>query len=173
MITTQVAVSQNLFTLTADGFKNSQNMDQDFVVLNYEGKSQSELYTKFLSKITNVYVSAKNVVSKVDDNIISINGYSTNAIEMKKGKKQIIKHDIRYNISFEFKDGRVRVNAPDGLLMTSDRTILKITGQTSSFYGQYAIFKNGELNEALAKDSLETFFNDLITEIASNEKDEW
>ena len=68
------------FVLTKDGMVDEKDQSKNYLVYNFEGKTANELYISALTIITNIYASAKDVVSKVDGKIISINGAESRGI---------------------------------------------------------------------------------------------
>lgn len=98
------------FTLTVDCKYSIPHSYIDYYVFEYEGISQSELYQKALIAITKTFVSPKDVVSKVENTIISIN--SNHDLSHSEGGLFWVSEVINYVIEFEFKDGRMKVSAP-------------------------------------------------------------
>jgi len=164
--------AQSLFTLIPSGFMATADTTKDFVVIPFEGKTQKQLYDIFLSKITTLYVSAKDVVSKVEDNTINIHAYTSKAVSFSSSYY----YTLSYNISFLFKDGKVRVNAMlinymRAFAGTSNEKNLYLCGNGgSSWFGtQYIFNKRGELKNKKAKAELETYFDALINNISKQD----
>lgn len=178
IIAVSTATSQtNYFTLTQDGFVNTEIPKQDYLVIDFNGKTQEQLYNAFLIQITTSYISAKDVVSKVSNEAISIHAYSPRAITVKIGHNPVSYYDLSYNISFQFKDNKIRVNLPQIISMTRGANNLIITGKAGLFNDNIAIYKKGTLKIKSAKNSIEDFFNslisELVTEIKSNKNKSW
>lgn len=95
------------------------NGDDNYYVLNYQGKSASELYTNILSAILTIYKNPEKVLSKIENVSITISGTAMDvpvpneADEINSMFPQ--ENDyfaFDYNFIFQFKDGKIRVNAP-------------------------------------------------------------
>ncbi len=95
------------FKLQVDGtFKSEDN--KDFIVIPVEGKSAQELYNMVKINVTSQFNSAKDVLSTVENEMISVNGISQNCISM----NAFAVFSIQYVMSFRFKEGKIRVDAP-------------------------------------------------------------
>lgn len=98
------------FYVSEGGLK-VRDSDNPFVVYDFNGMTSQELYNKAKTAITGIYVSAKDVVSSNEGEILSINAISTNKIYMETmGHKDYF--DMNYNINFRFKDNKIRVDSP-------------------------------------------------------------
>ena len=162
-----VSFAQNRVNFTLDNscryiISGSTN---DYYVFQYEGESQSALFNKALIGVTKTFVSAKDVVSKVENSLISIN--STYIIEYYLAGIVKIENHVNYIIELEFKDGKIRINAP---------TIVSIRdkkGETAPIR-DFMLTSSGEL-----ADNWERFLfvNDVINSILSNmntsSSDDW
>lgn len=95
------------FELTPNGFVD-QDTKKEFVIKEFAGKSAIDLYNEALVSITSLYKAPNIVASKVEGEIININGTGTITV------KRIMNFDytIDYNFILRFKDGRVRFDAP-------------------------------------------------------------
>lgn len=84
---------------------------KDFIVVDYPGKSAQDLYQQVLGNVTLTYNSPKDVVSTQQDKIISVNGLAKDFgyIGTVNGRYY---YNMMYVISFQFKDEKVRINAP-------------------------------------------------------------
>jgi hypothetical protein len=165
----QINAQQNYFTLTINGFENTYNLSQNYIVINFNGKTKQELYNDFLTELTITYVSSKDVISKSENNAISINALSLNAIKYKIGKN-VSYFDLNYNLSFQFKDNKVRINLPAIVYMTRGANNLLISGSNGFLTNSKFIYKKGKLKVPSAKASLEKYFNGLINEIITSVK---
>lgn len=141
------------FTLSKTCHYVVPNSDKDYYIFNYEGESQSSLYNKALIGLTKTFVSAKDVVSKVENSMISIN--TTKVISYIIGGILPTKTYMDYVVEIEFKDGRIRVNAPT---IVSMRNSKGEAGPPSNFM----IAASGELSIGWDK---YLFVNDVINNI--------
>lgn len=100
---------------------------KDFIVIPFEGKSSQELYKMVNINVTTQYVSAKNVLNSVENEVISVNGREDGVVTKKnKNKNEKKSHfnqrkpvedtryafSFRYVLNFRFKDGKIRIDAP-------------------------------------------------------------
>lgn len=92
---------------------------EDFYVVEYKDKTAAELYTNMLSAVATSYQKPGNVLSKVDNVVITISGKALDVPAPKDldlinetfpAKNSYYAFD--YVLSFQFKDGKIKVNAP-------------------------------------------------------------
>ena len=170
------------FILTKDGMIDEKDPSKNYLIYNFEGKTANELYISVLTALTNYYVSAKDVLSKVDGKIISINGIEQNGIcygNFMGGCNH--KFDLEYTMSIDFKDNKIRINTPiiaktKGDNFNKNHTYSLVGG--GGMFGTYSTFnKEGKLKDENSKKSIETFFNVLVQNIVksvkSQDKDDW
>ena len=107
-----VFVNAQKFELTINGFVDSENPEKDYIVIPFEGKSQKEIYDLALSAVGKSFISPKERVSNVEYSQININGIIPNVTYISRlGLK--LYFDLYYNLIFEFKDGRMKINGLD------------------------------------------------------------
>lgn len=145
------------------GFVNEENKDNDYVTFDFEGSTKEQIYSRALVAISSMYVSPKDVLSTVENEIISINGVGKEAIlgrimGMKFG------YNISYTMTLKFKDGKLRIDAPSINSIThpnpsADRPVIYVP--------QNIFNKKGEVKNEETKASIEGFFNSLINQITS------
>jgi len=172
MLCSVCSFSQNYFTLGESGLFPSANKDAKYIVIDKEG-TQTELFNTIKSFVNNFFVSPKDVISEVNNDMITINGVSTKDIVAKKGFGYV---DIKmnYTIVFHFKDGKIRIDVPSINSMTGESRTLG--GQLGSLYvltytksdhidgsrDRIIIFDKGKVKNQYAKDNIEQFFNNFI-----------
>ncbi|GEM_PF-1101866 len=89
--------------LTEDG--------KDFTVVEFEGKSASELYSMVKSNAMTLYNDPDKVMSESGGNMISMYAFREDmCVVSSMGAKGI--YGGHYKLLFRFKDGRIRVDAP-------------------------------------------------------------
>ena len=98
------------FKLQSDAtFKTSDG--KDYIVLEYEGKTATELYSMVKSNVMSLYKKPSEVMSEHENVSISIRAYSDCV-----GTKTITLNPRRfsafYNLVIKFKDGKIRIDAP-------------------------------------------------------------
>lgn len=188
---TILAVAQNQvnFKMQADGSLKS-NDRKDFMVISFEGKTAQDLYTLVKTNVTTQYNSAKDVLSTVENEAISINGISKETIS--KGYRShfsqrslsgntskspahnkrtpIGEYDftIQYVISFRFKDGKIRIDAPVIIRFNDD-----IEGGPTA---------NSELNKLIRRqgiemeqiyEAIESRLNKICNDVISLKNEDW
>ena len=169
-----VVTANAQFKLTPSGLVSLENPDKNYIVLEFKGKSQQELYNAVNVYMHSLYVSPQDVVSAVSNEAITINGISESEIKLRKAKSR---YDIKYTISLAFKDGRIRVKAPYIVdmykwLLSNKKYEYSLNGLGYPFYtGVYRI-KDDKLIDEIAKESIEVFFNSYIGRIKSYIEDD-
>lgn len=151
------------FQLQADGtFKNNEE-PKDYTVIEYEGKSREDLYSEILIGVTRLYNSPKDVISKVENEIISVNGISTNCVTLKGMMGVRVNFSIQYVIQFQFKEGKIRVDAPViSRLFTDDTPDIK---PFSGWLKVQNVFKKGKPNKQETINDFNNTLNGLINNI--------
>lgn len=112
------------FKMQSDASFKSED-GKDYIVVPFEGKSSQELYSMVSINVTTQYVSAKNVLNAVENEVISINGVGEGKIEKEKKSNAHFKQrqpvspentsysfTFQYVLNFRFKDGKIRIDAP-------------------------------------------------------------
>lgn len=135
-----------------------------FYVIETEG-TQSDLYKKVLSSITKIYVSPKNVISKVENDMISVNGISDDFFTYSGMMGVKIPISMQYNLQFQFKDGKIRIDAPTliRIFTDSNQDIKPISGWLNA----QGVFKKGNANpkKQYVIDAFNNELNGLINSI--------
>ena len=160
--------------LTKDGLTVIDS-DNDYIVYEFEGRTKEDLYTSVLKTLTVKYNSAKDVLSKVENETISINGIQTDYIGAGKLLGNYLEvYDLGYNLNISFKDAKIKIDIPTIRFPNeSNGRTLHISGK-----GMFKtfIFKKDKVKEEGAKQKIEDFFNTLVAEIkqgVENKKDDW
>lgn len=94
-----------MFYLQQDGTFLNENGEK-YTVLNYDGKTASELYDMVKNNVMAAYNDPKSVMSENEGQVISVNGYTENL--WRNG----IDYGGDYKLTFRFKDNKIRVDAP-------------------------------------------------------------
>ena len=165
------------FELTPFGFRNATDSTKDYVVLNFPKKTKAELYKRVLVWANKNYVTGKNVVSPVENENITINAYGEYDDDMTKSFGE--PNAVKYRINISFKDGKIKIDAPDfqlsidntkiGLICPKD--ILKLMTHTNEketwcFYYEIENENKTSLVENKIKiQALSDFFNQRIDQI--------
>ncbi len=156
------------FKLQSDAtFKTTDG--KEYVVIQKEGKTASELYNEILNSVTLLYNSPKDVVSKVENNTISINGISSDCVTLSGMLGVKVSFSIQYILQFQFKDGRIRVEAPKlSRVFTGTTDVRPISGWLKT----QNIFKKDKPNPKKQStiDDFENTLNGLINRILTSKK---
>jgi len=83
------------------------NSEKDYYVFHFKGKSTAQLYNSALKSVTKRYVDSEDKISKVTNQLITIN---SSVIYTKKGLDGYSKRRIYYVYDIEFKAGKIRIN---------------------------------------------------------------
>ncbi|WP_461534250.1 DUF4468 domain-containing protein [Sinomicrobium sp.] len=174
LLIAQVSLAQQHFTLTPEGFVAQDK--SDYVVIEKPGKTQKELYLSVLNTLNTMYKDPKEVLSLIEGESITVKGYEENAI-VHRARPDIISigkpsynYDVSYSITFQFKDGKIRVNRPD----FECRRWWENFGSWGSLpllgKNGFSIFnsnkrKYGEIRSQESYNGLIKYFNDLINNI--------
>ncbi len=141
------------FTINDFGFSNNQDSTRAFIVFVFDGKNASTLKSSILSKLSSIYNSPKDVINKIGDNIISIDGYASRVFTY----KDEYLCDILFTMTIEVKDNKVRYNNPVIRKMKMDSGIIGLLdfdeNQTYKIIKESTDGTNAVLN----------FFNSLIS----------
>lgn len=96
------------FKLQASGVFIDSLSNKNYTVFEYPGKTKADLYTLVLKNITRLYLSPKSITSKVENEIISINAVASSVLPVDKSSFL----DCGYILTIQFKDGKIKVDAP-------------------------------------------------------------
>lgn len=102
--TVNFKLQKNGYFVTEDGM--------DYVVVEYEGKTASELYSMVKSNIIELYNDPSKVMSENEPSKIVINAMAGNIYSTYKPFVGFISYSAYYKYIFMFKDGKIRINAP-------------------------------------------------------------
>ena len=144
--------------LTEDG--------KDFAIVEFEGKSASELYSMVKSNAMSLYNDLDKVMSESDGNMVSMYAYREDmCVVSSMGAKGI--YGGHYKLVFRFKDGRIRVDAPsidEELLMNGGFMTGTIGIPSRVFLSNYAkkVCKGNSKKNREKKEYLEYIVNNPI-----------
>lgn len=153
------------FELTPDGVKSSADSGKDYIVLEFPGKTQTELFDLARNYIVSTFNSAKDVMSDSRPTVLSVNavlpcvfkaGFNYDAL-------------VNYKYGLAFKDGRIKVSfdlLSFSLPPQSKKPKFTI-GLVASGFGSYGVFKkNGTVSSVPTKEAIEDCANGLTTGLA-------
>lgn len=96
------------FKLSPLGFVNAEEPSKTYVVLEFPEKTKEEIYKQVMFKLNKMFNSPKDVLSVLENESITIN-----AIDSKRVRRTSM-HSFknRYTLTLEFKNGKMKINAP-------------------------------------------------------------
>lgn len=144
--------------------------ENNYYVVDFGKKSAHQLYMDVLSNIASMYRNPDRVTSKVEDRSIVINGYADEIAWYNDWQDYTTSVSFSYRIDLQFKDGKIRVNAPtlQEIYTSSASGNKKLSDQ-----GSVAIGMNHEFGTH--KDVFETidkYLNMVITSAVYGSKDD-
>ena len=167
------------FTLTYKGFVDSEKPENDYLVVTFDGLTKEQIYVKAQRAVAKSFISGKNVMTNIPNEQISINGILPEAtVRSPMGMK--LPFDMKFTMDLEFKDGKMRINAPHILELRQEATLgdvfmylTKAEAGSTFIKKNFAIFKNdGRVNEKKHKENIENKTNELVAYIIKVMKDD-
>lgn len=143
------------YTLTPNGLVNETG--KEYLTFDFEGKTQTQLYSSVNMYLNSIFVSPKDVLSLVENNSIAINGITKDIHRPKSINDLTPTFTMNYTITIYFKDGRIRFDNP------SVNKMYVTDNPGNEYFGAFT--SKGKLKHEKTKESIEKFFNDFITEI--------
>lgn len=152
------------FDLNADGWFNADDPSKNFLVVEVPG-TKAELFAKAKTAVVSMWNSPKDVLSYNEPDIIIINGYNDGSVSWKKyGFTHTF--GFPYRIQLQFKDGKVRIDAPGvdhGDSNNGKGTLYFGGGKSSTMAASMYIFdENGKLKMKEQKEQLVRAMNELV-----------
>ena len=154
------------FTTAPGGYTTEDG--KGFFVHQHEG-TQAELYKKVKTAITTLFASAKSVMSESEPEAITIDGAEEVSFKLKGLRRNVI---VDYVLVIQFKDGRVRFDAPSvqRIIDTKypDYVISMNEGKSGGLSGHYNLYnEDGELRDEKIAEAFVQPFNTLVAAIIS------
>ena len=119
---------------------------EEYAVVEFQGKTAEELYQMVKDNVSEYYENPEDILTE-EDNKLTVRGGCKDFV-MWTFMMVATQFGAFYDLTFRFKDGRIRIDAPvieDELIATA--SVLK-KGTSASFKSMLATFyKNGELKE--------------------------
>lgn len=160
-----------IFKSNSEGFFKTES-GTNYYVIPFAGKKAHDLYNDLLCRIARVFKSPENVTEKmVEDRAIIINAQVNELVEAFGSVREWF--DFFYRFEFNFKDGKIRVNAPDivgGRIRLGARTM-----QHASFYPDNFVLTQLIKDDAAQVPVLEKYLSRILTYIVygNPEDDNW
>jgi hypothetical protein len=164
------------FVATPTGLRCSENQNNSYLVLTFEGISAHDLYAKSQKYVNeNRKDAAASIKGNTVDEYLRFSTYAPSFIKYNNGPMTKIPINATYDIELRFKDGKVRFEFVD-LKMNAGNYDLKFSGGILS---GYVIYKNnGDLFKKEAKDDVERYFNSVVSSYVefikgTNKNEDW
>jgi len=100
-ISAQVTIPK--LELKHNGFVGSDST-KNYIVIDVPSFKKNDLFKKILVYLNSIYKDPQRVISSVEGESITINGYT----DVIKGSLDWYKYPLNYNINIQFKDGKMR-----------------------------------------------------------------
>ena len=147
----------------------------NYYVIPVEGEKAHDIYCDVLCRVARIFKSPENVTEKiVEDRAVIINAQVDELVEAHysgdygSGREWF---DFFYRFEFNFKDGKIRVKAPDiigGRIRLGARTL-----QHATFYPDNFVLTHLIKDDATKVPIVEKYLNDIMTYIVyGNPEDE-
>lgn len=150
--------------LTPNDFVDAGDESKNYVVLNFPGKSQQELYKAVLKFANSIYNRPEKVITKVEGEQIVIDAMEKKVTSWGRGNDL----DFFYKITMDFKDGRMRFS-PSYKYLENYNGIAYPLVKKSNLWVKTALFDtSGRVRSEAAQQELEKFINNYIAAIANN-----
>lgn len=145
--------------------------EDNFYVVNFGRKNAHQLYMDVLSHIASIYKNPDYVTSKVEDRSVVINGYAGEIAYFKDHWGDYYSASFKYKLEFQFKDGKIRVNAPTTLEVYAEgssktKKFSECVYASDGLRYLFSTEKDNMLNE------INKYINSLITTIVYGSKDD-
>lgn len=151
----------------------------DYAVIAFEGKKAEELYQMVKDNVAKYYESPEDVLTEEPHTKLTVEGFNREFL-MWTFMMVPTQFGALYTLTFQFKDGRIRVDAPeiDDTMMATATFGKK--GATASFKSMLnTYFRNGEVKEkakpkvAAIEQHINDMINRLLTQESPKAEDDW
>lgn len=165
----QTSSNSIVFKVDDNGFFKTES-GADYCVIPVAGEKAHDLYCDILCRVARIFKSPDNVTEKmVEDRVIVVNAQVNELVEAYGSVREWF--DFFYRFEFNFKDGKIRVNAPDiigGRIRLGARTL-----QHASFYPENFVVTQLIKDDRSKVPVLEKYLNEILTYIVyGNPEDE-
>lgn len=147
------------FEASPNGLRDSSNIENSYLILNFEGKTAKELYDKSVEYVIKSYKNPDEVLKgKIESEYLRYDTYMPNILYIRNmGLKQYF--NATFSVVLNFKDGKIKYEITDlDMRHFKNNMQLYFEGDGISWY----IFKNNKLEREGAKKDVEVFFNALL-----------
>lgn len=99
------------FNLKPDGTFQTDD-EKSFAIVEFEGKTAQELFNMVKANVLTLYNSPKTVMNEIEPSNITIRARSEKLYSTYKLGTAFVEYRANYNLVFQFKDGRIKIDAP-------------------------------------------------------------
>lgn len=174
LVSAHAQETRERFELTADGFVSSADVNKSYIIIDSDGE-QSQLYQRVKVAVTSMFRSPQDVISEAAPDMLTINGISEKGVRIPKALGLVMDYDVNFTISFRFKDGKVRIDAPHFTCKnySGEKVVeLILRGSNNLGFGKTVVNtiynKKGDKYDNKSKKAVEEFFNELIDHLLAS-----
>lgn len=154
----------------------SKSSNNSYRVIDIEGKTKNELYKIVLTGVHKIYLNPQKVLHCIENEMIKVSAYQSSVFSKPvkvSGYDAKRYFGLEYNITFEFKDGKIRINVPSTRVVPRDGT----TSSLGVYIDVWEMFNGNEVKleyKEISKD-INDFINETINDIVKKglEDSEW
>lgn len=162
------------FVLTPNGLRDGADVNKDFLVINFEGKSANELYMAAKSYINQTMKNPRFAIkSDVENDYIRYDMFVPEITSIKKMGVKLVA-EAKFTVEIRFKEERIRYNIFN-LSFPFDNSDNEIVLVGNNWGSWHFFDKNGKVKLSEQKTDVESFFNkevrDLKTFISTHGND--
>lgn len=149
--------------LTPTGFKDSANVEKDYIVLNIEKKTAKELYDSVVKYINLNYKNPKEVIKgSVESDFIKFETYVPD-FPLVKSLGVNMDMGTRYTTILSFQDNKIKYEITNLIIKNIQGAAVNVSGSAMS--GISIFNKAGDIKRNDVKIQLENYFNENIESI--------
>ncbi len=100
------------FSLKPNGTFSTED-DKSYTVIEFEGKTAQELYNMIKANALTLYNNPQKVLHEIEPTNITIRALSDVLLNTYKLGSGITEYKAMYTLVFQFKDGKIRISAPE------------------------------------------------------------
>jgi hypothetical protein len=151
--------------LTANDFVDKSDPDKDYVVLNFPGKSQNELYKAALKYMHSYYNKPEKVLTKIEGEQLVIDAMEQKAV-VTSGLGSKYPWNFYYKMTLDFKDGKMRFSPNYKYVENSSGIQYPLVGKQSLWVKNALYNTKGKLSMDKIKEGVDKFVNQYIAELS-------
>ena len=100
------------FSLKSDGTFLTED-GKSYIIVEFEGKTAKELYDMVKANVLTLYNNPQHVLNEIESKNITVRALSDVLHSTYKLGSAFTEYRVMYTLVFQFKDGKIRVNAPE------------------------------------------------------------